>query len=90
MKKLIRAVEHKEQKGVLTDYERKAYEGAKDMGWFNPERTSWYSAGRSWHPGIHVRRGYFVATRLYDKGYFEHRVVGEYPFLDFEFRYLAP
>jgi len=85
---LIRAVERKDELGKLTDYERKAYEGAKDMGWFNPERVCWWC--KTLVEGSYlVRRGYYVATRLYDKGYFEHRLVGEYPYLDFEFRYIA-
>lgn len=87
--RLIRATEHKSEKGSLTEYEQKAYEGAKDMGWFNPERTVWHAHHNSWE-GLHcVRRGYYVATRLYEKGYFEHRLVGEYLFLEFEFRYLV-
>jgi len=84
----IRAVEHKEEKLKLTEYERLSWEGAKDMGWFNPERTCWYQSHKPWQSPSLVRRGYYVATRLYDKGYFEHRLVGEYPFLAFEFRYL--
>lgn len=88
--KLIRAVEHKDDIGFLTEYERLAWEGAKDMGWFNPERTIWYQSHKSWEASHFVRRGYFVATRLYDKGYFEHRLVGEYPFLEFEFRHINP
>lgn len=86
--KLIRAVERKNELGELTDYDRRSYEGAKDMGWFNPERTVWYQSHQAWHSPRIVRRGYFVATRLYDRGYFEHRLVGEYPFLEFEFRYI--
>lgn len=89
MEKIIRAIEHKDQKGILTEYKRKAYEGAKDMGWFNPERTCWYQGYSASHGHLLVRRGYYVATRLYEKGFFEHRLVGEYPFLEFEFRYLA-
>lgn len=88
MEKKIRAVEYIEQKSKLTDYEQKAYEGAKDMGWFDPELTIWYQSSKPWYSPSLVRRGYYVATRLYDKGYFEHRLVGEYPFLCFEFRYL--
>jgi len=84
----IRAVEHKEEQGQLTDYERKALEGAKVLGWFDPERTCWW-----WRTILEgqqlVRRGYYVATRLYEKGYFEHRLIGEYPFLRFEFRYFT-
>ncbi len=83
----IRAVEHKKLKGLLTEYEQKALEGAKTLGWFNPERDFWCYKGVS-EGELFVRRGYFVATRLYEKGYFEHRLVGEYPSLWFEFRSL--
>ena len=54
----------------LTNYEKSALRGAKDLGWFNPsEESSWFLFGTR----EQVWRPLFVAKNLYKKGFMEFR-----------------
>lgn len=91
LKTKIYPSECKEEKKKLTEHQRKSYEGAiqYNMGWFNPISTTWFQSCKPYQAPHWVSRGYYVAEQLFEKGYFKRRLVGEYPFINFEFKALG-
>ena len=71
----------------LTEYEKQALEGAKKLGWFDPESldVDWYIDRKPWSPGVRVRRPYYVASKLRDKGFMRDRFAIQ-PMSHLEFR----